>query len=149
MAALGRPGETEVKLSHPGAVGTPATNVRVGIMDEHGALLPVGETGEIDFRSPQTLSSYLDNPEATAEGFRHGWLHSGDAGHLDADGLVWFEDRLKDVIKSDGENGSSLEVEKAILAAESSIAEVAVVSFAQAHRVKQSPLSCCPDPALR
>lgn len=98
-----------------------------------GALQPAGETGEIVYRSPQTLSSYLDNPEATAEGFRLGWLHSGDAVHLDADGLVWFEDRLKDVIKSDGENVSSLEVEKAILTADSSIAEVAVVGFAHAH----------------
>lgn len=123
----------EHQLSHPGAVGTPATNVRVGIMDEHGALLPADETGEIVYRSPQTLSGYLDNPEATAEVFRHGWFHSGDAGHLDADGLLWFDDRFKDVIKSGGENVSSLEVEKAILAAEPGIAEVAVVGLAHAH----------------
>ncbi|WP_372656967.1 AMP-binding protein [Hydrogenophaga sp.] len=136
----------EHQLSHPGAVGTPATNVRVGIMDEHGGLLPAGATGEIVYRSPQLLNSYLDNPDATAEAFRHGWFHSGDAGHMDADGLLWFEDRFKDVIKSGGENVSSLEVEKAILATEPGIAEVAVVGLAHAHWTEAITAFALPRP---
>lgn len=123
----------EHQLSHEGAVGTPATNVRVAIMDDGGRLLPAGEKGEIVYRSPQVLTGYLDNPEATAEVFRHGWFHSGDAGHFDADGVLWFDDRFKDEIKSGGENVSSVEVEKAILDMEPAIAEVAVVGLPHPH----------------
>ena len=70
--------------------------------------------GEIVYRSPQTMAGYLHNPEAAAEAFRHGWFHSGDAGHFDNDGILCFEDRFKDVIKTGGENVSSVEVELAI-----------------------------------
>ena len=90
----------EHQLSHPGAVGTPCVNVQVGIMDPDGALLSAGETGEIVYRSPQVMTEYLHDPEATRQAFRHGWFHSGDAGYFDADGILWFADRFKDVIKS-------------------------------------------------
>lgn len=123
----------EHQLSHPGAVGTPGTNVQVGIMDENGALLPQGEAGEIVYRSPQALSGYLRNEEATAEVFRHGWFHSGDAGLFDADGVLWFKDRFKDVIKSGGENIASIEVEKALYACEPDIAEVVVIGLPHAR----------------
>jgi acyl-CoA synthetase (AMP-forming)/AMP-acid ligase II len=123
----------EHQLSHQGAIGTPATNVRVGIMDGDGHLLPRGQSGEIVYRSPQALTGYLDNEEATAEVFRGGWMHSGDAGHFDDDGVLWFDDRFKDVIKTGGENVSSVEVEKAVLEAEPGIAEVAVVGLPHPH----------------
>jgi acyl-CoA synthetase (AMP-forming)/AMP-acid ligase II len=119
----------EHQLSHPGAMGTPGTNVQVGIMDEAGQLLPLGEAGEIVYRSPQVLSGYLRDPEATDAVFRHAWFHSGDAGYLGPDGLLWFTDRFKDVIKSGGENIASLEVEKALYACEPDIAEVVVIGL--------------------
>ncbi|SCK10022.1 Acyl-CoA synthetase (AMP-forming)/AMP-acid ligase II [Variovorax sp. HW608] len=119
----------EHQLSHPGAVGTPATNVQVGIMDEAGQLLPQGEAGEIVYRSPQALSGYLRDQDATDTVFRHGWFHSGDAGYFDADGVLWFRDRFKDVIKSGGENIASIEVEKALYACDPDIAEVVVVGL--------------------
>src|SRR6202035_2337986 len=119
----------EHQLSHPGAVGTPAVNVRVAIMAPNGELLPTGSTGEIVYRSPQTMAGYLHNPEATAEAFRHGWFHSGDAGHFDVDGILWFEDRFKDVIKTGGENVASIEVELALYAADPSVQEAAVVGL--------------------
>ena len=75
------------------AMGTPGTNVQVGIMDEAGQLLPLGEAGEIVYRSPQVLSGYLRDPEATDAVFRHGWFHLGDAGYLGPDGLLWFTDK--------------------------------------------------------
>ena len=74
----------EHQLSHSGSAGLPITNVRIGIMDENGKLLPQGETGEIVYRSPQTMTGYLDNPDATVEAFRHGWFHSGDIGQFDS-----------------------------------------------------------------
>lgn len=119
----------EHQLSHSGAVGTPAVNVEVAIMDTEGNLLPQGEKGEIVYRSPQTLSGYLYNQEATDEAFRFGWFHSGDAGYFGEDGILWFEDRYKDVIKSGGENVASIEVEKALYKTEPRLNEVVVVGL--------------------
>jgi acyl-CoA synthetase (AMP-forming)/AMP-acid ligase II len=138
----------EHQLSHEGAVGTPATNVRVAVMDSSGQLLPAGETGEIVYRSPQVLTEYLDNPEATAAVFEHGWFHSGDAGHFDQDGLLWFDDRFKDVIKSGGENVSSIEVEKALLEADPCIAEVAVVGLPHARWTEAITAFVIPRPGF-
>jgi acyl-CoA synthetase (AMP-forming)/AMP-acid ligase II len=119
----------EHQLSHPGAVGTPSPNVQVAVMDPSGALLPDGQSGEIVYRSPQVMSGYLKDPAATEAAFAGGWFHSGDSGHFDADGILWFEDRFKDVIKSGGENVASIEVEKAIYAADPIVQEVAVIGL--------------------
>jgi acyl-CoA synthetase (AMP-forming)/AMP-acid ligase II len=119
----------EHQLSHAGAVGTPVVNVQAGIMAEDGSLLAQGEEGEIVYRGPQALSEYLDNEAATAEAFAHGWFHSGDIGRFDADGLLWFTDRRKDVIKTGGENVASIEVEKALYAASPDIAEAVIVGL--------------------
>ncbi|MGH3227936.1 MAG: AMP-binding protein [Streptosporangiaceae bacterium] len=119
----------EHQLSHIGAVGTPVTGVQVAIMSPDGDLLPVGETGEIVYRGPSTMSGYLDNPEATDMAFAHGWFHSGDVGHFGTDGVLWFTDRSKDVIKTGGENVASIEVEKAVYAADPRVAEVVVVGL--------------------
>ena len=120
----------EHQLSHPGAVGTPSPNVQVAIMDESGRFLPQGQSGEIVYRSPQVMSGYLHDPAATDAAFAHGWFHSGDCGHFDADGILWFEDRFKDVIKTGGENVASIEVEKALYAADPGVQEAAVVGSA-------------------
>jgi acyl-CoA synthetase (AMP-forming)/AMP-acid ligase II len=123
----------EHQLSHSGAVGTPVVNVQVAIMDESGGLLPQGETGEIVYRGPHTMSEYLRNEEATQQAFAHGWFHSGDVGHFDADGILWFSDRRKDVIKTGGENVASIEVEKAVYAADDNVAETVVVGLPHDH----------------
>lgn len=117
----------EHQLTHIGAVGTPLTGVQVAIMNPEGVLLTAGQEGEIVYRGPSTMSSYLRNPEATASAFAHSWFHSGDVGHFDGDGVLWFSDRYKDVIKTGGENVASIEVEKALYAAEPKIAEAVVV----------------------
>ena len=119
----------EHQLSHIGAVGTPITGVQVAIMDAGGTLLGPGEQGEIVYRGPSTMNGYLDDPDATAEAFRHGWFHSGDVGWFGADGVLWFADRSKDVIKTGGENVASLEVERAVYAADPGVAEVVVVGL--------------------
>jgi acyl-CoA synthetase (AMP-forming)/AMP-acid ligase II len=119
----------EHQLSHVGAVGTPITGVRVAIMSPDGALLPTGEQGEIVYRGPSTMQGYLRDPDATRMAFAHGWFHSGDVGRFDADGVLWFADRHKDVIKTGGENVASMEVEKVIAASDERIAEVVVVGL--------------------
>ncbi len=119
----------EHQLSHIGAVGTPITGVQVAIMGPGGELLPPGEQGEIVYRGPSTMQGYLDNEKDTATAFAHGWFHSGDVGRLGDDGVLWFADRYKDVIKTGGENVASIEVEKAVYAAEPGVAEAVVVGL--------------------
>jgi len=119
----------EHQLSHTGAVGTPLVGVQVAIMGPDGALLPPGEAGEIVYRGPSTMSGYLHNEEATDQAFAHGWFHSGDVGYFGDDGVLWFTDRHKDVIKTGGENVASIEVEKAIYAADPGVAETVVVGL--------------------
>lgn len=118
----------EHQLSHAGAVGTPTRNVQVAIMDDDGTRLPQGESGEIVYRGPHTMEGYLRDEPATARAFEHGWFHSGDNGHFDGDGILWYEDRKKDVIKSGGENVASIEVEKALYA-DPRIGEVVVIGL--------------------
>jgi acyl-CoA synthetase (AMP-forming)/AMP-acid ligase II len=125
-ATLFRP---EHQLTHNGAVGTPVVNVQVAIMDEQGALRPQGESGEIVYRGPHALTGYLDDEQATEDAFAHGWFHSGDVGRFDADGILWFSDRRKDVIKTGGENVASIEVEKALYTADEAVAETVVVGL--------------------
>lgn len=123
----------EHQLSHAGAVGTQVVNVQIGIMGEDGVLLERGSEGEIVYRGPHALNGYLKNPDATAEAFAGGWFHSGDAGRLDPDGMLWFSDRYKDVIKTGGENVASIEVEKALYAADPYLAEAVVVGLPHAR----------------
>jgi acyl-CoA synthetase (AMP-forming)/AMP-acid ligase II len=119
----------EHQLSHIGAVGTPLTGVQVAIMGPDGELLPPGAHGEIVYRGPSTMAGYLRNEEATEAAFAHGWFHSGDVGWFGDDGVLWFADRHKDVIKTGGENVASIEVEKALYAADPAIAEAVVVGL--------------------
>src|SRR6202012_441416 len=119
----------EHQLSHIGAVGTPITGVQVAIMDPAGTLLPPGELGEIVYRGPSTMEGYLDNPEATGAAVAHGWFHSGDPGRMGGGGVLWLAARYKDVIKTGGESVASIEVEKAVYAAEPGVAEAVVVGL--------------------
>lgn len=91
-----------------------------------GAVQGPNTTGEIVYRGPNVGLGYWNNPTANAEAFAHGWFHSGDVGHLDDESVVWFTDRTKDIIKSGGENVSSVAVEAALLSAPG-VAECSVV----------------------
>ncbi len=86
----------------------------IAIIDSDGNRLPAGEVGEIIMRGPGNMIEYWNNPEATSAALKDGWLHSGDLGKLDEDGLLTFVDRMKDVIISGGLNISAAEVERAI-----------------------------------
>ncbi len=77
--------------------------------------LPVGEPGELWFRTPQVMQSYHNKPEATAEAVTaDGWFRTGDIGRIDDGGFIFVEDRLKDMIISGGENIYSVEVERVL-----------------------------------
>jgi long-chain acyl-CoA synthetase len=85
-----------------------------------------GDVGELLIRGPNIVKGYWQKPEATAEAFAGGWLHSGDLARLDADGFVQIVDRKKDMVNRGGENVYCVEVENA-LAAHPAVFEVAVM----------------------
>jgi acyl-CoA synthetase (AMP-forming)/AMP-acid ligase II len=90
---------------------------------------PVGEAGELWFRTPQLMKGYHNKPEATAEAITSdGWLRTGDMGRVDRDGFVFVEDRLKDMIISGGENIYSVEVER-VIAEHPAVTDVAVIGI--------------------
>lgn len=115
-----------------GSWGMPAPSVQIAIMDPMGQLLAPGEIGEIVYRGPHVTTGYWNNPQANATSFAHGWFHSGDIGYQDDDGTVWFTDRAKDIIKTGGENVSSLKVEQVLMDAPGVI-EVTVVATPHEH----------------
>lgn len=110
------------------AAGKPLPWVEVRIVDANDIELPRGEVGEIVTRSGANMVGYWNRPDETARIIRDGWLHTGDAGYMDADGYVYIHDRVKDMIISGGENVYPAEVESA-LSEHPAIAEVAVIGI--------------------
>lgn len=81
--------------------GTPYPWVQLRVVDADGLDVPTGEVGEVWTRSAQNMLGYWQNPDATASTLAHdGWLRTGDAGYLDADGRLYLHDRIKDMIVS-------------------------------------------------
>ncbi len=109
------------------SAGKPLPGVEIAILDEAGNRLPVGEVGEIATRSIANMTGYWNLPDATARTIdTDGWLRTGDAGYLDADGYVYIHDRVKDMIITGGENVYPAEVENAIFG-HPAVADVAVI----------------------
>jgi long-chain acyl-CoA synthetase len=98
-----------------GSVGEAGENVEIRIVAEDGSEAPNGKVGEMIVRHPGTMIGYWDNPEATAETLRDGWLYTGDLAYRDEDGYFWFSGRQKEVIIRGGSNISPQEVEDALL----------------------------------
>ncbi|MFZ9628412.1 MAG: AMP-binding protein [Ilumatobacteraceae bacterium] len=110
------------------AAGFPLTGVVLSIQDDDGNQLPANEPGEVCARAGNYMIEYWNKPEATAEAFRGGWYHTGDAGYLDEDGYLYLVDRVKDMIVTGGENVYSTEVENAI-ASHPGVLQVAVIGI--------------------
>jgi long-chain acyl-CoA synthetase len=88
---------------------------------------PGSGVGELLVRGANVVQGYWNKPEATAETFTDGWLHTGDVARIDDDGLLYIVDRKKDMINRGGENVYSIEVENA-LAGAPGVGEAAVVA---------------------
>jgi long-chain acyl-CoA synthetase len=99
-----------------GSVGVPVpgTLCRIVSLDDRKTEVKLGQKGEICFRGPQVMLGYWQKPEATAEVIIDGWLHTGDVGHMDADGYVFITDRLKEMINTSGYKVYPRQVEEAI-----------------------------------
>jgi 4-coumarate--CoA ligase len=104
------------------------TIAKVISLDDPSRELGPGETGEICARGPQIAMGYLGNPTATAETFQSGYFHTGDVGHIDAEGLLHIEDRIKEMIKVKGQQVAPAELEDLLLGHEL-VEDVAVVSL--------------------
>lgn len=97
------------------SAGRAIGHTEVRIVDPEGNEVPRGEQGEIVGRGENVMLGYWNRPEETATALRNGWLHTGDAGRMDAQGYVYVLDRLKDMIITGGENVFSAEVENALV----------------------------------
>ena len=110
------------------SAGRPLPGVVLSIQDDDGNVLAPGEPGEVCARSGNFMIEYWNKPEATAEVFRGGWYHTGDAGYLDDRGYLYLVDRVKDMIVTGGENVYSAEVENAI-STHPAVLQVAVIGI--------------------
>jgi long-chain acyl-CoA synthetase len=95
--------------------GYARSGVLVRVVDDRDHDLPPGEIGEVITKSDCVMDGYWQNPAANAEMLRGGWLHTGDLGSMDADGLLTLRDRSKDMIISGGSNIYPREIEEVLL----------------------------------
>lgn len=114
------------------SVGMAHPNVELRLLDEAGREVPVGEMGEVCVRSAAVMLGYWNDPEATREVIKGGWLHTGDIGRLDESGYLYLLDRKKDLIVSGGSNIYPREVEE-VLIAHPAVASVAVIGTPDRH----------------
>jgi acyl-CoA synthetase (AMP-forming)/AMP-acid ligase II len=115
-----------------GAIGVPGYGWEVRIVDENGASVPQGEVGELLLKGPGVMKCYYNDPEATAQTLKDGWLYTGDMAEQDEDGFIYLVDRKKDVIISGGENIYPVQIEN-FLSKHDAIKDVAVIGLADAR----------------
>jgi fatty-acyl-CoA synthase len=106
--------------------GRPTVFCRTALLGEDGKPVPQGEVGEICVSGPLVSGGYWNKPEATAETFRDGWMHTGDLAREDEDGFWYIVDRTKDMIVTGGFNVFPREVED-VVAEHPSVAQVCVI----------------------
>jgi acyl-CoA synthetase (AMP-forming)/AMP-acid ligase II len=104
----------DFKYAH--SVGTVCASTTVKIIKEDGSEAEVGEPGEICAKGPQIVMGYLNNEKATKETFdEQGFLHTGDQGTIDENGIITIVDRLKELIKVKGIGVAPAELEDCLL----------------------------------
>jgi fatty-acyl-CoA synthase len=115
-----------------GSIGRAGLLNQIRLVDQNGREVADGEPGEIEVKGDNLLARYWNNAQATAASMTDGWFASGDVAHRDEQGYYWFDDRLKHVIISGGENIYPAELERLIRALPG-VAEVAVVGKSDAR----------------
>ena len=98
-------------ISKVGAIGVPGYRWECKIVDEHGAEVSKGDVGELCVKGPGLMTCYYNDPKATEEVLKDGWLLTGDMAMQDAEGFYFLVDRKKDVIVSGGENIYPVQIE--------------------------------------
>lgn len=98
-------------INKVGAIGVPGYRWECKIVDESGNIVKQGEVGELCVKGPGVMTCYYNDPKATAEVLKDGWLYTGDMAMQDKDGFYYLVDRKKDVIVSGGENIYPVQIE--------------------------------------
>ena len=111
-----------------GAIGIPGYRWKCKIVDENGSPVPQGRVGELCVKGPGVMTCYYNDPKATAEVLKDGWLYTGDMAMQDEDGFYFLVDRKKDVIVSGGENIYPVQIEN-FLSAYPKVKDVAVIGL--------------------
>ena len=132
------PADHELALSDPAyahrllSCGKPQVAVEVAVFDADMRPVPAGTVGEIGVRTEANIAGFWNNPEATAENIRDGWVFTGDMARIDEDGYVYLVDRKKDLIVTGAFNVYPSEVER-VLQAHDAVYEVAVIGVPSAE----------------
>jgi acyl-CoA synthetase (AMP-forming)/AMP-acid ligase II len=116
----------EAAMARLASAGRPYMINEVRIVDKQDQEVPRDEVGEVVVRSKIVMKGYWQNPDASKEALKDGWIHTGDLGRMDADGYLFLVDRKKDMIISGGYNIYAREVED-IIHAHPSVSEAAVI----------------------
>jgi acyl-CoA synthetase (AMP-forming)/AMP-acid ligase II len=135
-------------VARAGSTGKAFFHTDIAVVDAEGKPVGAGEPGEVLVRGPHLMVGYWNRPEATAETIVDGWLHTGDIASVDAEGYVYIQDRIKDMIISGGENVYPAEIEN-VIAGHAGVTEVAVIGQPSA-KWGESPLAVVvkSDPSL-
>lgn len=115
------------KRNRPGSLGLAGRDVRVRIADGRGRDLPAGSVGEIWVSCPFLMQGYYGQPERTKRVLRNGWLRTGDLGHIDSEGYVYFDGMRKKLINLHGNKIDPVEVREVLLS-HPAIKEVEIVA---------------------
>jgi long-chain acyl-CoA synthetase len=114
------------RQTRPGSIGFAIPGFEVRIVNDQDQDVPIGAVGELVIRGPGVMKGYLNQPEATAETLRGGWLHTGDLARMDKDQYIYIVDRKKEMIIRGGYNVYPREIEE-ILYTHPDVVEAAVV----------------------
>src|SRR5262245_54019825 len=109
------PDGTPAEVRRLASAGQPFFDHEIRVVRADGSACATGEIGEVLIRGPSLMTGYWNNPAATAEALRDGWMHTGDMGFFDEECFLFVADRKKDMIVSGGENIYSREVEEALV----------------------------------
>lgn len=115
-----------------GAIGKAGYGWQVKIVDEKGTSVPQGEVGELAVKGPGVMKCYYNDPKATADVLKDGWLFTGDMAMEDEDGFIFLVDRKKDVVISGGENIYPVQIED-FIRAHNAVKDVAVIGIPHAR----------------
>jgi long-chain acyl-CoA synthetase len=119
-----------------GSIGLPIAGVEVSIQNDVGEMLPAGRTGELCVRGANVMQGYWNQPAATAEVLRSGWLLTGDIGFSDEDGYFYITDRKKDMLLVNGMNVYPREIEE-VLYKFPGVREAAVIGIPDLRKGEQ------------
>lgn len=117
-------------IDHVGAIGVPGWEweAEVRLPDDSPVKPGSGEIGELCLKGDSVMVCYYNNPEATAEALKDGWLYTGDMAEIDEDGFIWLVDRKKDIVITGGENIYPVQIEDFIMGNEA-VEDVAVIGI--------------------